>query len=191
MSNLHIKRFDIDGPVLIEPRRHGDARGWFCESWKQRDWAGAGLPDIDWVQDNKAFSASAGTLRGLHFQAPPHAQAKLVQVLKGRIFDAIVDIRRGSSTFGKSLSVELAEDDLSWFYVPAGFAHGYQTLEPDTLVTYKVSDEYAPASEGGLLWDDPDLGIAWPISDAAMIAERDKAWPTLCHLQSPFDRGLV
>lgn len=186
MPILDVETFEIPGPAIIRLKAHGDERGWFLESWHQRDWVDAGLPRTDWVQDNQAFSAAPGTMRGLHFQAPPHAQAKLVQVLRGEIFDAIVDIRRGSPTYGKSLHVQLGAKDHSLFYVPAGFAHGYQTMTTNTLVTYKVSAHYAPESEGGLLWCDTGLSIPWPRPDDAVMSGKDFTWPGLAKLGTPF-----
>ncbi len=186
MTKLQVTTLDIEGPLLVRPRRHGDDRGWFCETWNRRDWIAAGLPDIEWVQDNMAFSATAGTLRGLHFQTPPRAQAKLVQAVRGSIYDAMVDLRPGSPTHGRAVGVELNESDAASLYVPAGFAHGYQTLTPDTLVSYKVSDVYAPECEGGLLWKDPDLAIPWPMETKAVLAERDTTWPALAAVGNPF-----
>lgn len=186
MPKLKITRFPIDGPALVEPVVHGDDRGWFCETWSRADWADAGLPEIDWVQDNQAFSAAPGTTRGLHFQAPPHAQAKLVQVLRGEIFDAIVDLRLGSPTYGKCLHLTLTAKSHAMFYVPVGFAHGYQTLTTNTQVAYKVSDYYAPDCEGGLLWTDVGLDIPWPRPDDVVMSGRDFTWPALRDLTSPF-----
>lgn len=186
MGKLTVTKFDIDGPALIMPTRHGDDRGWFTETWSARDWADAGLPEIKWLQDNEAFSAAPGTLRGLHFQAPPYAQAKLVRCVRGEIFDAIVDIRKGSPTFGKSLGVNLTAKGGEQLFVPEGFAHGYQTLRTDTLVAYKVSAPYAPEVEGGLFWADVKAAIAWPKPQDVVMAGRDFNWPGLADLDSPF-----
>lgn len=186
MPKLGIDRFKIAGPALISLKAHGDDRGWFRETWSRRDWLDAGLPDIDWVQDNHAFSAAPGTTRGLHFQTPPHAQAKLVTVLRGSIFDAIVDLRSGSPTYGNSVSVTLEAGTHQQFYVPVGFAHGYQTLSANTLVTYKVSDHYAPECEGGLLWTDVKLNIPWPRPDDVVMSGRDFTWPGLSDIEPPF-----
>ena len=181
-----VESFSIPGPALITLKRFGDQRGWFCESWNEHDWLGAGLPRENWVQDNQAFSAAPGTTRGLHFQAPPHAQAKLVQVLRGEIFDAFVDIRNGSPTYGRSASVRLNANEPQLIYVPAGFAHGYQTLTTNTLVSYKVTAHYAPDCEGGLLWCDTDLSIDWPRPDDVVMSGRDFTWPGLAKLETPF-----
>lgn len=187
MPNLTVTRFDIPGPALLTPTRHGDDRGWFTQVWSAQDWAEAGLPETTWVQDNEAFSAAPGTLRGLHFQAPPHAQSKLVRCVRGEIFDAIVDIRKGSPTYGKSLGVHLTAKGGEQLLVPEGFAHGYQTLRTDTLVAYKASAPYAPQSEGGLFWADVKTAIAWPKPQDVVMAGRDFNWPGLADLDSPFD----
>lgn len=182
----NVEHFAIPGPALVSLKVNGDERGWFSETWNARDWRAAGLPDIHWVQDNQAFSAAPGTTRGLHFQAPPHAQAKLVQVLRGEMFDAIVDLRRGSPTFGQAMHVRLSAKDPKQFYVPVGFAHGYQTLSTNTLVAYKVSDHYAPDCEGGLLWCDTGLSIPWPRPQDVVMSGRDFTWPGLAKLDTPF-----
>lgn len=186
MGKLTVTRFDLEGPALIVPQRHGDDRGWFTETWSGADWTAAGLPDVSWVQDNEAFSAAPGTLRGLHFQAPPQAQAKLVRCLRGEIFDVAVDVRRGSPTYGKSVSAILTARGGEQLYVPEGFAHGYQTLKTDTQVAYKVSAPYAPDVEGGLFWADVALKIDWPKPDDVVMAGRDFNWPSLADFESPF-----
>ena len=184
-----VEYFKVEGPALVRLKAHGDPRGWFRESWNRKDWLAAGLPDIGWVQDNHAFSAAPGTTRGLHFQAPPRAQAKLIQVLRGEIFDAMVDLRKGSPTYGSSVHVTLKADGHELLYVPAGFAHGYQTLTTNTLVAYKVSDYHAPECEGGLLWTDVSLDIPWPRPDDVVMSGRDFTWPGLSDLDSPFTDG--
>jgi len=187
MSQLEVRSFDVEGPVLIVPKRFGDARGYFCETWSRGDWAEAGLPPIDWVQDNEAFSATAGTTRGLHFQAPPSAQTKLLRAISGEIFDVAVDIRKGSPTYGKSVSARLTSKGGEQLFVPRGFAHGYQTLTPDALVAYKCDGLYDPSTEGGLLWSDSDLDFEWPIATDVTLSDKDKTWPALSDLDSPFD----
>jgi dTDP-4-dehydrorhamnose 3,5-epimerase len=164
--------------LLITPKRHGDARGWFAETWSRRAMADAGI-HADFVQDNQAFSARKGTVRGLHFQAAPHPQAKLVRVLKGAIYDVAVDIRPGSPTYGRWAGAELTAEGGEQLFVPRGFAHGYCTLRDDTELFYKVDGLYAPQAEGGLLWNDPDLGIAWPITDDVVLNDRDRTLPRL------------
>lgn len=186
MTITDVQTFDIAGPLLIHHKRHGDERGWFSEAWNEHAWREAGLPEVSWVQDNQAFSAAPGTTRGLHFQAPPHAQAKLVQALHGEIFDVMVDIRKGSATFGKAVWVTLAANSPASLYVPPGFAHGYQTLRTNTLVSYKVSAHYAPECEGGLLWCDTALSIPWPRPQDVVMSGKDFTWPSLAKFDTPF-----
>ncbi len=152
--------------ILIEPARFGDARGWFCETYSQRTFAQNGV-GLEFVQDNMSFSAAAGTVRGLHFQTEPFAQHKLVRVLHGRILDVAVDIRKHSPTFGKHVSTELSAENGRALLVPAGFAHGFVTREPNTLLAYKVTDFYAPDHDHGIFWADPHLGIDWGIGGEA------------------------
>jgi len=164
--------------LLITPKRHGDARGWFSETWSRRAFEAAGL-DVDFVQDNQAFSARKGTIRGLHFQTAPHAQAKLVRVLRGAIFDVAVDVRPGSPTYGQWAAATLTAELGEQLFVPRGFAHGYCTLTDDTELFYKVDGLYAPQTEGGVLWNDPDLAIAWPLDGEPMLSDKDRVLPRL------------
>ena len=164
--------------LLITPKRHGDARGWFSETWSRRVLADAGLA-ADFVQDNQAYSARKGTLRGLHFQKAPHAQAKLVRALKGAIYDVAVDIRQGSPTFGRWVAAELTAEGGEQLFVPRGFAHGYCTLTEDCEIFYKVDGQYAPQTEGGVIWNDPDLAIPWPLDGEPMLADKDRVLPRL------------
>lgn len=187
VSYFEADGFGTDGPALIAPKRHGDARGYFCETWNKADWCAAGLPNLQWMQDNEARSEKAGTLRGLHFQAPPHAQAKLIRAVQGDIFDVAVDIRKGSPTYGRHVGVTLSAEHGEQLLVPAGFAHGYQTLTADTLVSYKCDAGYVPAAEGSVLWSDADLAIGWPLRTVALLSERDLEAAPLCDLSSPFD----
>lgn len=167
---------------LITPKRHGDARGNFAEIYNKRDFAKVGVT-VEFVQDNHSFSAPRGTVRGLHFQLPPYAQDKLVRVVCGSIFDVAVDMRRDSPTFGEYASALLTAREGTQMFVPVGFAHGFCTLEPDTEVTYKVSNYYAPDHDAGVLWNDPDLGIAWPIAEEdAVLSEKDKVQPRFAEL---------
>lgn len=176
----------IPDVLLIAPRRFGDARGFFMETYSAPTLASAGFRQ-PFVQDNHSMSAARGTVRGLHFQAPPHAQAKLLRVVRGAILDVAVDIRRGSPTYGRHVAVELSADNARQLLVPEGFAHGFQTLTEDAEVLYKVTALYAPAAEGGLLWSDPALGIDWPIPTAqAVVNARDAAWPALADFETPF-----
>lgn len=155
-----------------------DLRGSFTETYREAEWSDF-LGNLRFVQDNLSRSLAVGTVRGLHYQLPPFAQAKLVQVLTGRIYDVAIDLRRGSPTFGRHVGIELAAEDSQQVFVPAGFAHGFMTMEANTLVSYKVTAPYDPRSERGLAWDDPDLAIAWPNVGAATLSERDRHWPRL------------
>jgi dTDP-4-dehydrorhamnose 3,5-epimerase len=173
----------ISGPMVLKPKRFGDARGWFSESWNQKTFARSTGVLCDFVQDNFAHSAQRGTLRGLHFQVPPAAQGKLIQVVRGSVFDVIVDLRRDSATFGRHHAENLTASGGEQLWVPEGFAHGYCTLEDDTLVFYKVTAFYDPAADRGLAFDDPALGIDWPVpSAAATLSERDRRHPVLADL---------
>lgn len=164
--------------ILIEPTVHEDARGGFYESYRRDAFTAHGIT-TEFVQDNVSRSAK-GVVRGLHYQLAPKAQAKLIQVLRGAIFDVAVDLRRGSSTFGQWVRVTLSGTNHHQLYMPIGFAHGFCALEPDTLVLYKVTAFYSPAHERGILWNDPDVGIRWPALDVAYaLNERDRAYPRL------------
>jgi dTDP-4-dehydrorhamnose 3,5-epimerase len=164
--------------LLITPKRHGDARGWFAETWSQKSLAAAGV-DTRFVQDNQAFNARKGTLRGLHFQKAPHAQGKLVRVLKGSIYDVAVDVRPGSATYGKWVGATLTAEAGEQLWVPRGFAHGYVTTADDTELFYKVDGDYARQLEGGLIWNDPDLGIEWPLDGDPVLSDKDRILPRL------------
>ncbi|MBB4210422.1 dTDP-4-dehydrorhamnose 3,5-epimerase [Rhodothalassium salexigens DSM 2132] len=170
----------------IRTRRHGDARGFFSETYNARDFAAAGI-DLTFVQDNHAYSAARHTVRGLHFQTPPHAQAKLVRVLSGAIWDVAVDLRVGSPSYGAHVALELSAESGDQILVPEGFAHGLVTLAPHTQVLYKVSAFYAPDHDRGLLWHDPALGIDWPVSpEAAIVSDKDRTQPRLADLPRVF-----
>lgn len=185
-GNFTATRYTLPGPVLITPRRFGDHRGFFLETYSSRDFAALGLADV-FVQDNHSLSAQAGTIRGMHFQLPPHAQAKLVRVLRGAILDIAVDIRHGSPTFGRHVAAELTAANAQQLYVPAGFAHGFCTLEPDTEVAYKVTELYAPDCDRGIAWDDPDLALPWPFAaEAAQLSDKDRRAPRLRDLPPAF-----
>jgi dTDP-4-dehydrorhamnose 3,5-epimerase len=172
--------------LLIQPRRIGDARGWFAETWSRARYQAAGIA-ADFCQDNHSFSAAAGTLRGLHFQRPASAQAKLVRCTRGRIFDVAVDIRRGSPTFGQWVAAELSAAVGNQLFIPRGFAHGFLTLEPDCEVQYKVDSPYDAAADAGVRWDDPEIGIAWPrLGDPPLLSPKDERLPPLRDLKADF-----
>lgn len=164
---------------IIRPRLYEDERGTFMENYNRRSYAECGI-DTEFVQDNVALSHKKGTIRGLHFQTPPHAQAKLVGVVRGSILDVVVDLRHGSGTYGQHQTFELRADTPEQVFVPVGLAHGYCTLEDETEVAYKVDYPYSPDHEGGLAWNDPALDIEWPIgANEAIIADRDREFPLL------------
>ncbi len=168
---------------IVTPKKHGDVRGFFSEVYNRTAFENLGL-HFGFVQDNHSFSAAAGTLRGLHFQTPPFAQDKLVRVGRGRILDVAVDIRRSSPTFGKYVAVELSAENWRQLLVPVGFAHGFVTLEPDTEVLYKTTAVYSPANDCGIAWDDPDIGVAWPLPAAGpILSDKDRRWPRLRQAQ--------
>ena len=180
------QKLAIPDVILVTPKRHGDTRGFFSETYRADAFAEAGIPG-PFVQDNHAYSQQPGVLRGLHFQKPPHAQAKLVRCTQGAIYDVAVDIRQGSSTYGHYVGAKLSAENGAQLYVPEGFAHGYVTLTPDCHVQYKTSDYYAPEAEGGLAWNDPELGIEWPIEGLNVIlSEKDKILPSLSALAPIF-----
>lgn len=164
--------------LLVIPKRFGDDRGYFAETWNQRAYAGNGM-DRAWVQDNQSLSSTKGTVRGLHYQLEPHGQTKLVRVLRGRILDVAVDIRRGSPTFGKVAMAELGADSLEQLFVPVGFAHGFCTLEPETIVAYKVDAFWSRECERAIRWNDPAIGIGWPDFAGASVSGKDAAAPLL------------
>ena len=170
---------DIPEVKVLVPRRFGDPRGVFCETYSKRTLGSLGI-EFDFVQDNQSISTERGVVRGLHFQLPPFAQAKLIRVARGAVFDVVVDIRRSSPTFGKHVTATLTADNWQQVFVPAGFAHGFCVLEPNTDVIYKVTNFYSPEHDRGLIWNDPDLGIKWPVSAAdAKLSEKDLRHPRL------------
>ncbi len=180
---MNVTQTALPGVLLLEPRRFGDARGFFSESWNRKTLAQHGV-STDFVQDNHSMSDTVGTLRGLHFQAPPTAQAKLVRCGRGRFLDVAVDIRKGSPTYGNWVSYELSFDNGLQLYIPAGFAHGFLTREPMTEIIYKCSDYYDPATDGGVAWD--SCGIDWGFEGAPVLSDKDSALPALADLDSPF-----
>jgi len=184
-SVLTIQELRIPEVKLITVDRFGDDRGFFSETYHRQRFFDAGIT-TEFLQDNQSFSEAVFTVRGLHMQAPPFAQAKLVRVTRGRIRDICVDVRCGSPSFGQWVSAEISARQWNQIYVPAGFLHGFVTLEPDTEVQYKVSAHYDRASELGVLWNDPVLKIDWGISGAAALSSKDAALPAFHELQSPF-----
>lgn len=177
---MRVREADLPGVLVLEPERHEDERGFFSETWND-DWLDL-LPVDGFVQDNHSFNRAVGTLRGMHWQAAPHAQAKLLRVLGGSVLDVVVDLRPDSATRGRWAGVELSAAAWNQIFVPRGFAHGYCTLEPDTHVLYKVSAPWNPDAERGLRWDDPDLAIDWPNFDRFVVGERDRTWPPFADL---------
>lgn len=174
---MNIRSLAIPDVKLITPRRFADARGTFAETWNRKTLQEAGI-DCDFCQDNQSLSTATGTLRGLHFQKPPHAQAKLVSVLKGRVFDVAVDLRKSSPTYARHVTAELDAETGTQIFVPKGFAHGFCTLTPDTIVTYKVDAHYAPEADAGIFWADETLAIEWPLANVH-LSPKDAALPRL------------
>jgi dTDP-4-dehydrorhamnose 3,5-epimerase len=185
---MQIDHTALDGVLMLTPRRFGDHRGFFEETWNSRLLADEGIT-TSFVQDNHSMSAMPGTVRGLHFQGPPSAQAKLVRCGRGALFDVAVDIREGSATYGRWVGVELTFENGRQLLIPEGFAHGFMTLTTDTEIVYKCSDYYAPETEGSLRWNDPDIGIDWPdAGHAPTLSEKDAAAPGLAEFVTPFKR---
>ena len=180
---MDIKFTPIEGLLIIEPQVFTDPRGYFYESYNKEKFVAAGI-NIEFVQDNQSLSQK-GIVRGLHFQAPPFDQGKLVRVIQGAVLDVAVDIRKNSPTYGQNFSIELSAQNRTMFYIPPGFAHGFETLEDNTIFLYKCTDVYNKQSEGGLLWNDAELGIKWQSSDP-LISEKDKILPLFKDLVSPF-----
>lgn len=185
---MELIRTEIEGPVIIEPRIFGDERGYFYESYSQREFEEKVCKTV-FVQDNQSKSCY-GVLRGLHFQKPPYAQSKLVRVVKGKVLDVAVDIRKGSPTFGKHVAVELTEDNHRQLFVPRGFAHGFAVLSEEAVFQYKCDSFYAPQSEGAIAWNDPELGIDWKLSpEEVILSAKDKTHPCLKDADIPFVYG--
>lgn len=183
---MRVEPTSLPGVARIILDRFRDARGLFVETWDARAFAALGVATT-FVQDSLARSAVVGTVRGMHFQSPPHAQHKLVRVQRGRIWDVVVDLRDGAPTFGRHAAFELDAEDWCQVLIPAGYAHGYCTLTPDVEVVYKMSDHFSPQCYGGMRWDDPALGIAWPVTDAAAtISDKDRALPPLSAMRGVF-----
>jgi dTDP-4-dehydrorhamnose 3,5-epimerase len=180
-----IEETGLPGLKILTPRRFGDERGFFSESWNRKVLADNGI-SLDFVQDNHSLSARVGTVRGLHFQAPPHAQAKLVRCGRGRLFDVAVDVRKGSPTFGKWFGIELSFENGKQLLVPEGFLHGFATREPDTEIVYKCTDYYVPSVDGAIRFDDPSIGIDWGLAGPPTLSDKDAAAPYLSQFKTPF-----
>lgn len=184
---MKIEQTKLPGVLILTPARFGDARGFFSESWNRKTLAAQGI-DFDFVQDNHSLSARVGTVRGLHFQSPPHAQTKLVRCGKGCLFDVAVDIRRGSPTYGQWIGEELSFENGRQLLIPAGFLHGFVTRAPDTEIIYKCTDYYAPDCDGAIRFDDPDIGIDWglPAGVEALLSDKDAKAALLRDFETPF-----
>jgi dTDP-4-dehydrorhamnose 3,5-epimerase len=178
--------FEVDGPVEIKPRKIGDDRGYFSEIFRMDNFR-QHTGEIHFVQENQSFSAGVGTLRGIHFQSRPAAQGKLVRCVTGRLLDVAVDLRSDSPTFGRWVSAVLSADELNQLWVPVGFGHGFCTLEPNTVVSYRVTDYYSPQNDLGVRWDDPDIGIPWPdVANPDTLSVRDRRQPSFADLPPYF-----
>jgi dTDP-4-dehydrorhamnose 3,5-epimerase len=183
---LSVEPTAIAAVKIVTPKRFGDERGFFSEVFNQQRFAEAGIA-VHFVQDNHSLSAKAGTVRGLHFQSSPFAQDKLVRVVRGRMLDVVVDLRRSSPTYGRHVAVELSAESWRQVFVPIGFAHGFCTLESNTEVVYKTSNYYSAAHDYGLAWDDPSIGIQWPVTpEEAILSDKDRRHPTLSELPTYF-----
>ena len=176
----------LAGVKIITPRRFGDHRGFFSETWSRKALA-EHVSDLDFVQDNQSLSVAAGTVRGLHYQSPPHAQGKLVRCGRGALWDVAVDARRGSPTFGQWIGVDLTAENGRQLWIPAGFLHGFVTRAPETEIIYKCTDYYAPDCDGSVRFDDPDLGIDWQLPGPPTLSAKDEAAPMWRDWTSPFD----
>lgn len=189
MAHLSAISLAIPEVLMVQPPKFSDQRGYFMETFSRRDFGRLGMGN-EFVQDNQSFSARRGTVRGLHFQRPPHPQAKLIRVLRGAIFDVAIDLRRGSPTFARWCGATLTADTGNQLFVPRGFAHAFCTLEPHTEVAYKVDNYYASECDAGLIWNDPDISIDWPIeAEEAVVSEKDRRLPRFAALESPFVYG--
>jgi dTDP-4-dehydrorhamnose 3,5-epimerase len=183
---MQIERLSIDGILIVAPAKRSDHRGFFSETYRYDLLAADGV-QTNFVQDNHVYSAERGTLRGLHFQVPPRAQGKLVRCTRGAILDVVVDVRKDSPTWAQHAAIELSADNWKQLWVPPGFAHGYVTLEPNCEVIYKVTDYWAPDCERGVVWNDPDLGIDWRVSESELIlTDRDRVNPPLREIDPVF-----
>jgi dTDP-4-dehydrorhamnose 3,5-epimerase len=183
---MDVQSFDIEGPLLFSPARHGDQRGFFSEVFRQ-DVFDAHAPGVTFVQDNHSRSSQRGVIRGLHYQAPPAAQGKLVRVTRGAAYDVAVDVRQGSPTFGRHVGVELSDSNWRQLWVPPGFLHGFCTLTDEVDFLYKVTAYYSPSHDGAVAWDDPDIGVPWPLDGVApIVSDKDRRAPKLRDMPAVF-----
>jgi len=183
---MEFRSFDVEGPLEIIPRKIEDERGYFSEVFRANDFS-VRAGDIEFIQDNQSLSVKTGTVRGIHFQSPPAAQGKLVRCLAGKLFDVAVDLRAGSPTRGHWLSVILSPDENNQLWVPAGFGHAFCTLEPNSVISYRVTDYYSPENDKGVAWDDPQIGIDWPdVADPETLSAKDRSQPSLADLPAYF-----
>jgi dTDP-4-dehydrorhamnose 3,5-epimerase len=183
---MQFRTYSIEGLLEIVPHKVGDDRGYFSEVFR-RDAFDAKVPGIEFVQDNQSLSVKAGTIRGIHFQSHPAAQGKLVRCIAGKLFDVAVDLRRGSPTFGQWQSVILTPEACNQFWVPVGFGHAFCSLEPNSVISYRVSEYYSAENDRGVSWDDPDIGVDWPaVTDASTLSPKDRKQPRLADLQAYF-----
>ena len=185
---MNVTKIALDGILLIEPKIYSDDRGFFLENYEKNRYKSIGIKE-EFVQDNHSLSLSVGTIRGLHFQAPPHAQGKLVRCGRGAIFDVAVDIRVGSQTYGEWVGYELSADNGYQLYIPVGFAHGFLTLQNNSEIVYKCTDYYAPETEGMLLWNDSSIDINWPFKGNPILSDKDASASPLAGFASPFIFG--
>ena len=183
---MDISETHIPGVLIVDPGKHEDERGWLSEVWSPAKLAAAGL-DLEFVQDNQSHNPKACAVRALHFQVPPHAQGKLIVCLSGAVYDVAVDLRVGSPTYGQHVGLHMSADDTRQLWVPPGLAHGYCALEDNSRVLYKLTAPYVPDATGGILWNDPELGIDWPLAPGSeRVNARDQSWPGLSAFESPF-----
>ena len=184
---MEVKKTGIEGVLIIEPKVFGDERGYFFESFNAKEFKERTCIDVNFVQDNESKSRY-GVLRGMHFQLPPYTQSKLVRVVKGKVLDVVVDIRKGSPTYGKYEICDLTEENHRQFFVPKGMAHGFAVLSDEAIFQYKCDDFYHPEAEGAIAWNDPDIAIKWPIpATDVILSEKDKHHPYLKEFDSPFN----
>jgi dTDP-4-dehydrorhamnose 3,5-epimerase len=186
IAAMECKPLDLPGAMVLRPRRFSDARGYFTETYNEKTFSAAGIT-AKFVQDNQSYSARRGTIRGLHFQLPPAAQSKLVRVLQGSVYDVAIDLRMGSPAYGRWQGETLTASGGEQLFVPRGFAHAFCTLEPDTVVAYKVDEFYAPSCDSGLIWNDPTLAIKWPVApDEVVLSDKDLKLGRFADFKSPF-----